>query len=292
MTAAITDTQGIVAIAAAALAVVALIACAALAMAVRRLQAFAEARDRASDEIRDVVAHAADMQDAFEALRGYVEDIAARLDGRLAGAETALHGAIAHRALVRYDAYNELSGQQSMSIALLDDAQLGNRAVVHPSSRPGAGVCQAGARRTGRARALARGGRGGALALSPGRGASRCRRTARRLRAARGRASPRVGYLGPEGTFTEEALLASAEPSAVEPVALRTIYDTILALKRGEVEWAVAPIENSLDGSVSVTLDLLGSEEGGLQIVGEALLAVRHSLIASEEVELQRSTRS
>jgi prephenate dehydratase len=102
----------------------------------------------------------------------------------------------------------------------------------------------------------------------------------------RGDRRPRVGYLGPEGTFTEEALLCSAEPGAIEPVALRTIYDTILALTRGEVEWAVAPIENSLDGSVSVTLDLLGSEDGGLQIVGEALLSVRHSLIASDALEL------
>jgi prephenate dehydratase len=96
----------------------------------------------------------------------------------------------------------------------------------------------------------------------------------------------RVGYLGPEGTFTEEALLASAEPDAVEPVALRTIYDTIVALERGEVEWAVVPIENSLDGSVSVTLDLLGAEEGALEIVGEELLSVRHSLIAAVNVEL------
>jgi prephenate dehydratase len=97
----------------------------------------------------------------------------------------------------------------------------------------------------------------------------------------------RVGYLGPEGTFSEEALLSSAEPGAVEPVALRTIYETILALTRGDVEWALAPIENSLDGSVSVTLDLLGSEEGGLEIVGEALLSVCHSLIASEAVGLE-----
>ncbi|HWY89145.1 MAG TPA: prephenate dehydratase [Solirubrobacteraceae bacterium] len=96
----------------------------------------------------------------------------------------------------------------------------------------------------------------------------------------------RVGYLGPEGTFTEEALLCSASPGTVEPVALRTIYDTILALTRREVEWAVAPIENSLDGSVSVTLDLLGSEEGDLEIVGETLLSVRHSLIASGKLEL------
>jgi len=96
----------------------------------------------------------------------------------------------------------------------------------------------------------------------------------------------RVGYLGPEGTFSEEALLRSASPGAVEPVALRTIYDTILALARGEVEWTVVPIENSLDGSVSVTLDLLGSEDGGLEIVGEVPLSVRHSLITAEAVEL------
>jgi hypothetical protein len=71
------------------------------------------------------VAHAAAMQEAFEALREYVEDVALRLDERLAGAELALRGAIAHRALVRYDAYNELSGRQSMSIALLDEEQSG-----------------------------------------------------------------------------------------------------------------------------------------------------------------------
>jgi hypothetical protein len=104
--------------------VVALLACVALAMSVRRLRRSQKLviGDR---EERDVVAHAADMQDAFEALRGYVEDVAARLDGRLAGAEAALGGTLAHRSLVRYDAYNELSGRQSMSIALLDDARSG-----------------------------------------------------------------------------------------------------------------------------------------------------------------------
>jgi len=77
------------------------------------------------DGERDVVAHAASMQEAFQALQDYVEETAVRLDGRLAGVERELRGAIAHRALVRYDAYNELSGQQSMSIALLDDQQSG-----------------------------------------------------------------------------------------------------------------------------------------------------------------------
>ena len=124
MTAAITDTQGVVAIAAAVLAALALLACAALAMSVRRLRRSQRLVLGEQGE-RDMVAHAADMQEAFDALRVYVEDVAARLDGRLTGAETALHGALAHRSLVRYDAYNELSGQQSMSIALLDDARSG-----------------------------------------------------------------------------------------------------------------------------------------------------------------------
>ncbi len=101
------------------------------------------------------------------------------------------------------------------------------------------------------------------------------------------RGPARVGYLGPEGTFTEEALLASAEPGAVAPVALGTIYETIVALARGEVDWAVVPIENSLEGSVSVTLDLLAAEDAGAEIVGEALLSVRHSLIACREVDLK-----
>jgi prephenate dehydratase len=98
---------------------------------------------------------------------------------------------------------------------------------------------------------------------------------------------PRVGYLGPEGTFSEEALLASAAPDAVEPVPLGTIYDTFMALRREEVDWAVVPIENSLDGSVSVTLDLLAGEASDVEIVGEALLSVRHSLIAGEELTME-----
>jgi hypothetical protein len=120
----LTDTQGIIAIAAAAVAIVALLGCAALTLSVRRLRR-AQRLVLGEHPERDVVAHAAAMQDAFEALREYVEDVALRLDGRLAGAEHALRGVIAHRALVRYDAYNELSGRQSMSIALLDDEQSG-----------------------------------------------------------------------------------------------------------------------------------------------------------------------
>jgi prephenate dehydratase len=97
---------------------------------------------------------------------------------------------------------------------------------------------------------------------------------------------PRVGHLGPAGTFTEEALLRSARDDHVQPVALATIYETVLAVRNGEVRWAVVPIENSLEGSVTVTLDLLADEKGDLEIVGETLLAVRHSLIAAAPLQL------
>jgi Protein of unknown function (DUF4446) len=124
MAAAITDTQGIVALAAAAVAVAALLGCVVLAVSVRRLRR-AQRLVLGEREERDLVAHAATMQEAFEAVRDYVEEMALRLDGRLAATETALRGAISHSSLVRYDAYNELSGQQSMSIALLDEEQSG-----------------------------------------------------------------------------------------------------------------------------------------------------------------------
>jgi prephenate dehydratase len=101
-------------------------------------------------------------------------------------------------------------------------------------------------------------------------------------------ARARVGYLGPEGTFSEEALLASAAPDAVEPVGLASIYDTVMAVRGGEVDFAIVPIENSLDGSISVTLDLLADEASGVRIVGEAVLRVRHALICAADTPLER----
>jgi hypothetical protein len=123
MAATLTNTQGIVALAAGAVAIVALLGCAALSLSVRRLRN--AQRTVLGGEGQDLVVHAASMQEAFEALRDYVEETAAHLDTRLAGMEATLRGTIAHRALVRYDAYNELSGHQSLSIALLDEEQSG-----------------------------------------------------------------------------------------------------------------------------------------------------------------------
>lgn len=119
----LTDTQGILAIASGALAVLALLGCAALARSVRRLRTAQKVV--LGERERDVVAHAAELQGGFEDLREYVGEVAERLEERLGGAEMGLRGAISHRALVRYDAYNELSGHQSVSIALLDGTRSG-----------------------------------------------------------------------------------------------------------------------------------------------------------------------
>jgi prephenate dehydratase len=57
-------------------------------------------------------------------------------------------------------------------------------------------------------------------------------------------APTRAGYLGPRGTFSEEALLASAIPGTVEAVPFRSIYETVAALRRDQVRYAIVPVEN------------------------------------------------
>jgi hypothetical protein len=122
--ASLNDTQGIVALAALGVAALALIGCLALARSLRRVRS-AQKLVLGDGSERDVVAHGASLQQAFEALQDYVGDASLRLDGRLEDVEGRLAGALSRRSLVRYDAYNELSGQQSMSIALLDERGCG-----------------------------------------------------------------------------------------------------------------------------------------------------------------------
>jgi hypothetical protein len=114
----ITSTAGIVAIAAGAVALVALLLSVGLAVSLRRLRV--AQRVVLGDRQQDLVAHAATLQSSFESLTNYVQDVASRLDQRVAHAERRLDGTVAYRALIRYDAYGEMSGQQSTSIALLD----------------------------------------------------------------------------------------------------------------------------------------------------------------------------
>jgi prephenate dehydratase len=98
----------------------------------------------------------------------------------------------------------------------------------------------------------------------------------------------RVGYLGPEGTFSHEALIEATAPRAgeLEPVALPTIYDTVMAVHSGVVERSLVPIENSLEGSVNATLDALAIDTEDVAIVGEVIYPIRHCLIAREPLDL------
>jgi prephenate dehydratase len=95
-----------------------------------------------------------------------------------------------------------------------------------------------------------------------------------------------VGYFGPEGTFTHEALIAATTGAQFEAVALPTIYDTVMAVHAGTVERALVPIENSLEGSVNATLDALAMETEDVAIVGEVVHPIRHCLIARNALEL------
>jgi hypothetical protein len=118
------STAEAIAIAAAALALIALAAAAVLARSLRRLRG-AQRRVLGDAGERDLVAHAAALDEGFRALQEYVEEAGRTLESRLDRAERRLDGAVTHRSLVRYDAYNEMSGHQSLSIALLDATRSG-----------------------------------------------------------------------------------------------------------------------------------------------------------------------
>jgi Protein of unknown function (DUF4446) len=120
----LTSTVGVVALVAAAVAVAALILAIFLAVRLRRLQ---EAQkfilgDRGE---QDIVGHAQMLQRGFDDVHSTVQKTFQDLEARLADGERRLEHAISHSAVIRYDAYDEMSGRQSSSIALLDDTGTG-----------------------------------------------------------------------------------------------------------------------------------------------------------------------
>jgi Protein of unknown function (DUF4446) len=119
----LTTTQGIVALAAAGVGAVALLWAIVLAVKLRRLRA--AQRTVMGEGQADLVAHAAQIQEAFVQLRDWVEETATRLEERMATAEHRIDGCVAYTSLVRYDAMGEMSGQQSSTMALLDARRTG-----------------------------------------------------------------------------------------------------------------------------------------------------------------------
>lgn len=91
-----------------------------------------------------------------------------------------------------------------------------------------------------------------------------------------------VAYLGPEGTFSEAAALKRFG-SAVQGQACANIDDVFRAVESGGVNYGVAPVENSTEGAVGRTLDLL--LQSNLQICGEVMLSI-HQCLLSQHCEL------
>jgi prephenate dehydratase len=95
----------------------------------------------------------------------------------------------------------------------------------------------------------------------------------------------RIGYLGPEGTFSHEVAAAGAGDGD-ELVALGTNHDVVVAVQAGTVDRAVAPIENMIEGAVTAVLDALAFDAPDVSIVGEDVAVVHHALVAAGDVAL------
>ncbi len=120
----LTTTEGTAALVAGGIALVALLLAVVLAFKLRRLRA-AQVAVLGDHERRDLVSHAERLETGFLELRDWVEDTFGRLEEQSARQEARIDGCVAYRALVRYDAYGEMSGQQSSSLALLDARRSG-----------------------------------------------------------------------------------------------------------------------------------------------------------------------
>jgi Protein of unknown function (DUF4446) len=120
---ALTSIPGIVALAAGVVALVALVLAVVLGLKLRRLRR--AQRVVLGEDAQDLVGHAAGLHADFDRLAAEVEQASIALHERVTEVERRLDGAIAYRSLIRYDAYNEMSGRQSTSIALLDASHSG-----------------------------------------------------------------------------------------------------------------------------------------------------------------------
>ncbi len=89
-----------------------------------------------------------------------------------------------------------------------------------------------------------------------------------------------IGILGPEGSYSEKAAKKWNKKSKLR--YCDDIQDTVEVLLQNEVDYSIVPVENSLEGSIPLTLDLL--MEYQLKIAGEVVIQIKHCLLAKGNI--------
>ncbi len=101
----------------------------------------------------------------------------------------------------------------------------------------------------------------------------------------------KIAFLGPAGTFTEEALnLYISGKEEIEKISCATVVDVIKKVDRGEVREGLVPIENSIEGSVNITQDILAFESEA-KIIREIIIPIKHSLIGKKKLDFKKINR-
>ncbi len=102
---------------------------------------------------------------------------------------------------------------------------------------------------------------------------------------------PSIGFLGPKGTFSEEALMSQPDLAAGVHIPMTDVYEVVRAVEEGRVDMGIIPLENSIEGSVNASIDALAFESEGVYIQREVvigvdlnLLGVRGSSLESVEI--------
>ncbi len=101
----------------------------------------------------------------------------------------------------------------------------------------------------------------------------------------------KIGYLGPEGTFSEEAgkLYTGQLKEKGEMIAFSTFHDALYAVDQGKITEAIVPIENSIEGTIGLVPDMLATEVN-LKIKAELVMPIYHYLIGPKKNSLKDVT--
>jgi prephenate dehydratase len=96
----------------------------------------------------------------------------------------------------------------------------------------------------------------------------------------------KVGYLGPKGTFSHEALGLYLKGREYTAVSCTSIPEMLLSVSGGELDEAIVPIENSIEGAVNATLDMMAADVD-LKIKAEYVMAIRENLLVPKGTALE-----